>query len=61
MPATGFLANVAVVAQFAPLDGRSAGQSDAPQPELVQLQIFESEQLQVLHASAAKSSVAHGD
>jgi len=55
------LANVAVVAQFAPLDGRSAGQSDAPQPELVQLQIFESEQLQVLHASAAKSSVAHGD
>jgi hypothetical protein len=55
------LANVAAFAQFAPLVGLAAGQSDVPQPELVQLQVFESEQLQVLHASAAKSLVMHGD
>jgi hypothetical protein len=53
------LAKVAVIAQFAPLVGRAAGQSDCAQSKFVQSQVFASEQLQELHSSAAKSLGAH--
>jgi hypothetical protein len=61
VPAVGSLAKVGVIAQFAPLVGRAAGQSDCAQYKFVQSQVFGFEHVQELHASAAKSLGAHGD
>ena len=61
MPAVGSLAKVGVIAQFAPLVGDAAGQSDCAQSKFVQSQVFALEHVQELHASAAKSLGAHED
>jgi hypothetical protein len=61
VPALGSLAKVDMIAQFAPLVGRAAGQSDCAQSKVVQSQVFASEHVQELQASAAKSLGAHGD
>jgi len=49
------------MAQSAPVVGRGAGQPDCAQSSFVQSQAFPSEQVQELHASAAKSLGAHDD